>query len=80
VSTVEKNVKSRVFSRVLFTDETPRGGCFMNLKADKQTKHGERKTVVPKNNFLRRRATKNNSFLKDVCSIGYVISSVNRWS
>lgn len=58
MSTVEKNVASRVSSKVLFTDETPRGDYFMNLNTDKHTKHNERVTVVPKNNFLRSRATK----------------------
>ena len=58
MSTAEKNVTSRVSSKVFFTDENPRVGCFMNLNAAKQTKHSERIIVVPKYNFLRRGATK----------------------
>jgi hypothetical protein len=53
VSTVQKNVKSRVSSKVLFTDEIPPGGCFMNLNSVKQTKHNKRITVLPKNQFLK---------------------------
>lgn len=48
MSTAEKNVTSRVSSKVFFTDENPRVGCFMNLNAAKQTKHSERIIVVPK--------------------------------
>ena len=58
MSTVEKNIMSRVCFKVLFTDGTQRCDCFVNLNTSKQTKHNERITVVPKNNFLRRRGTK----------------------
>jgi len=58
VSTVEKDVTSHVCSKVLFKDGTQRGDFFVNLNTAKQTKHNERITAVPKNNFLRRRDTK----------------------